>query len=285
MGFTDKGKNFEPSVSDSINVTWELFDGQAAAFDQRAGLPAEYCRSIAKAVIDIGEVEPGDLIIEVGPGTGQIGQWFIAPIRYVGMDLSAGMLSEFSRRAGDNLNNRMLIRADANRRWPLIDRTARVIFSSRAIHLLDHEHVASEVFRSASPSGATLVIGRIEREFDSVRARMAREMNERLRQHGFEGHRGEQQNRKLIESCRQRGAQVLEPVSVAKWKAMASPRQSLDSWRSLKSLGGIPVPATIREKILTELEVRAQEIFGGLDKQLESEENYVLKGLRISPAF
>jgi ubiquinone/menaquinone biosynthesis C-methylase UbiE len=74
------------------DASFELFDDQAAIFDQRAGLPVEYCRAIASAVVEIGQLAPGDLILEVGPGTGLISQWFSAPIRYVGIDKSAGML-------------------------------------------------------------------------------------------------------------------------------------------------------------------------------------------------
>jgi ubiquinone/menaquinone biosynthesis C-methylase UbiE len=268
----------------SVNSSPELFDSQAAVFEQRAGLPDVACQEIANAVLEIGEVKACDLVIEIGPGTGQIGQWFGEPVRYAGLDLSAGMLKEFERRLGGNLDNRVLVQADANSSWPVANAAARVIFGSRAMHLLNHEHVASEVLRVASPAGATLLIGRVERAPDSIRACMAREMNERLRRRGFEGRRGEQQNRKLIESCCRRGAKLLESAPVAKWKVLASPRQSLDSWRSIEGLGGIQVSSTTRNEILTELEAWAQDVFGGLDQQFESEETYVLKGLRVPPA-
>jgi hypothetical protein len=267
---------------ESIDASPELFDGQAGFFEQRAGLPIDCCREIAKKVVEVGEAGPGDLIVEVGNGTGQIGQWFEAPVRYVGFDLSAGMLREFRRRLGGS-DHRLLVQADANESWPLLKGAARVIFSSRAMHLLEHERVASEVFRIASSAGATLITGRVERTPGSIRDRMAQEMNERLRRRGFEGRRGERRNRKLFESCLRRGAEILEPVSVATWSVTASPRQSLDSWRRLTGLGGIPVPAIIREDILRELEAWAEEAFGGLDREFESEETYVLKSLRVPP--
>ena len=257
-----------------MHASPELFDGQAGLFERRTGLPEDCCRAIAKKVIEIGEARSGDLIVEIGAGTGQIGQWFEAPVRYVGFDLSAGMLKECSRRLA-------LIQADANASWPLADRVARVIFSSRAVHLLRQEHVAHEVFRVASATGATLILGRVERKPESVKARMSQEMNERLRQHGFAGRRGERQNRKLFELCYDRGAVALEPVAVAQWRTLASPRQSLDSWHSLTGLGGLAVPASTRAEILRELEGWAQEEFGGLDQEFESEETYVLKSLRV----
>jgi SAM-dependent methyltransferase len=257
-----------------MHASPELFDGQAGLFERRAGLPETVCCAIAKKVIEIGEANAGDLIVEVGSGTGQIGQWFEAPVRYAGFDLSAGMLKECSHRLD-------LIQADANVSWPLADGVARVIFSSRAVHLLQQEHVAHEVFRVASSTGAMLVLGRVEREPESVRARMAKEMNERLRRHGFAGRRGERQNRKLFELCCERGAVAMEPVTVGQWRTVATPRQSLDSWHGLAGLGGITVPAPTRAEILRELEGWAEEEFGGLDQEFESEETYVLKPLRV----
>jgi Methyltransferase domain len=265
--------------------TPELFDAQAAVFEQRAGLPTAYCEAIASAVLEVGEMRPGDTIIEVGPGTGQIGQWLAREdVRYVGIDLSAGMLGEFHRRLSNAAGLRAIIRADANQSWPFMSGAARAIFSSRAIHLLDHEHVASEVTRVADGlGGAKLIIGRVEREQESTRALMAREMNERLRRHGIEGRGGAGQKRKLFDALQRRGAEMLEPRVVARWKVSACPRQSINSWRSLASLGGMPVADALRDRILTELEDWARGVFGGLDHQLESEETYVLSPLRIRP--
>jgi SAM-dependent methyltransferase len=271
------------SRAGSIQASPELFDSQAALFEQRAGVPEDCCRDIAKAVLEIGEAGQGDLIVEVGSGTGQLGRWFGAPVRYAGFDYSAGMLKEFSRRLDRDSASRLLIQADANAGWPLADRVARVILSSRAMHLLDQEHVAREILRVASPDGATLILGRVEREPNSVRTRMAIEMNERLLERGFVGRRGERHSRKLFELCGRSGAIPLAPLPVAKWRTIASPRQSLDSWRGLKGLGGLPVPDPTRTDILRELEGWAKEVFGGLDQTCESEEIYVLKSLRLPP--
>lgn len=266
----------------STHASPELFDSQAGLFEQRAGLPEDCCRDIASNVIEIGEANPGDLIVEIGSGTGQIGEWFKPPVCYAGLDFSAGMLKEFNRRLDSESGNRVLVQADANGRWPIADGVARVIFSSRAMHLLDQEHVAREILRVASSAGATLILGRVEREADSLKKRMSREMNERLREHGYVGRRGERQNRRLFELCNHSGAVELDPLAVAHWRTVASPRQSLESWRSHAGLGGIPVPASTRALILRELEAWAQEVFGGLDREFESKETYVLKSLRLT---
>lgn len=281
MESNDGRQEFRPAPENSARRDGELFDDQAAVFDERAGLPASYCPLIARRVIEIAGLLSGELIIEVGPGTGQIGQWFKGRARYVGLDLSAGMLREFKELSGGNQDESLLILTDANARWPLADKVARAVFSSRAVHLLDQQHVCAEVFRVAAPAGAMFVIGRVERAPDNIRARMAREMNERLRRRGFEGRRGEQQKRRLFDLFRRRGAEILEPVAVAGWSVSGSPRQSLASWRSHAGLGGLAVPAAIRDEILNELEAWAAEVFGGLDRQFASEETYVLSPLRV----
>lgn len=261
----------------------ELFDGQAESFDRRTGLPEDCCRAVAGRLVGLAAEAAGGLVVEVGCGTGQIGRWVGAPALYVGFDLSLNMLREFRRRLGATQKPAPLVRADANAAWPFADGAASVIFSSRAAHLLEHERVAAEVFRLASPRGATLVLGRVERTQGSVKERMAGEMNERLRRRGLRGRRGERRNRKLFEACERRGAVVLEPTPVATWNGRASPRQSLESWRGLVGLGGLPVPAEVRAEILAELEAWAAGEFGGLDEEFEFEETYVLSPLRVPP--
>jgi ubiquinone/menaquinone biosynthesis C-methylase UbiE len=277
MVLTARPHDLEPSLRRSKDASWELFDDQATVFEQRAGLPAHYCRDIANSVTEIGQVRAGDLIVEIGPGTGQIAEWFQETSAYIGFDLSSGMLRESQRRLG----NRCLIQADANASWPIATGSARVIFSSRALHLLDHEHVAGEVFRIASVAGAALILGRVQRDRDSVRKRMAKEMIERLHQHGFEGRRGEKENQKLIDSCCRRGAEDLGVRDIAQWRVSTSPRQSVESWRCLTGLGGVKVPPANRENILNEMQAWAEQEFGGLDREIESEETYVLRSLRI----
>jgi len=275
----------DPGISraDSSDASPELFDGQAVFFDRRTGLPEECCRAVAQKIVETGGARADGLVIEAGCGTGQIGQWVAGPARYVGFDLSSNMLSEFRRRLGARQNSLQLIQADANAAWPFADGAASVIFSSRAVHLLEPEHVAAEIFRLASPAGATVILGRVERTPGSVKERMAQEMNERLRQRGLKGKRGERRHRRLFESCERLGAEILEPVPVATWKTAASPQQSLDSWRSLTGLGGLPVSAETRADVLNELEVWAAETFGGLERAFEFEETYVLSPLSVPP--
>jgi len=263
-----------------IQKSPELFDGQARDFDQRAGLPAESCHQIAAAVLEIGEVGASDVIVEVGAGTGQIGVQLAASRRYVGFDLSVEMLRRFRAKLHSPPTAHVLVRADANHSWPVASRSARAIFGSRALHLLDRDHVAEEAFRVAMPAGATLIPGRVERDPWSVRARMAKKMRSLLRVRGLEP-RGDRQHHLIVDACVRRGAVPLQPVTAAVWVVAVSARQSLEAWQRLSGLGGIEVPDAIRRAVVTELTEWAANSFGGLDRPLESQEAYVLRPVRL----
>ena len=132
------------------------------------------------------------------------------------------------------------------------------------------------------PGGATLIIGRVERPPDALRARLAREMRERLRRQGF-APRSERNDRRLIEACVRHGAVALEPTTVVTWATASSVRQSLDAWRSLSGLGGIEVPGSVRDIVLEDLQEWAAGVFGDLERTVESEESYVLRAVRLFP--
>jgi SAM-dependent methyltransferase len=207
-----------------------------------------------------------------------IGRWFPErQVRYAGLDLSRGMLEIFRRRAPEA----PLVQADGARSWPFPDGSVSVVFSSRAIHLLPLDHVVEELYRVGHP-GAVLVLGWVEREPESVKARMSREMQRRLRERGFPARTAG--SRRVLAACRERhaaGTADLPKTVVARWSVRHTARQSLDDWRSKEGLGGIVLPPGVQEEVLTGLEAWAAEAFGGLDAALETEDAYVLEGVRL----
>ena len=110
------------------------FDSQAATYDRRAGLPEQHCQAIAQAVLRLSAAIPGDLLLEVGAGTGMIGTWLAQPpLRYIGVDLSRRMLAAFQRRLAVPSHMPVLLQADGNHPWPLADGAIGVIFSKLSL--------------------------------------------------------------------------------------------------------------------------------------------------------
>jgi hypothetical protein len=194
------------------------------------------------------------------------------------------MLTAFQRRLSSASQRPLLLQADGDAPWPLAEATVRVIFSSRALHLLDPAHVVNETCRIARPDGASLIMGRIRRPADSLSTTMQQTMQRVLRQHGFSGHDGEAHQRQLLATFQQRGAMVLDPVIVVRWTVMRTPGQSIEDWQSKPGLAGLDVPPVVKGAILDELRRWAHSTFGDLAREVTSEEAYVLQGIRLRPS-
>lgn len=262
-----------------------LFDGQAERYERRAALPAGVGRAVARAVVTLSGAEPGDLAVEVGAGTGMVGRWLARPpIRYLGFDVAAGMLAVFRRRLEAAPGERLLACADGDRCWPVADGAARVIFSSRALHLLAVGHVAREVRRVARRDGATLITGRLRFAPDGVRDALAQAMRRRLRQHGCRPRGGTRMQARLIDTLCQRGAErAFERQRVARWSVSGTLRQAIDDWRGKPGLGGLRPPEPIKRAVLEAVESWARSRLGALDRPFETEVAYVLEGVRLPP--
>jgi len=266
-------------------VTRARFDDQAERFDRRAGLPDSACQAVAQAVLDMPGLARGGRLLEVGAGTGQIGQYLHrSPLCYVGFDISVPMLHVFGRRVAAAGGQPALIAADGVRPWPLASGSVDVIFSSRTLHLLDCRRVVGEVFRVAAKRGAALLIGRVRRLPGTVQSDMRRAMLRLLGESGVEGKRAEPRGKELLDHCQARGAEPLPAVTVATWQVEHTPLTSIESWRGKPGLGGVAVSSQLKRSILQRLEAWALKRYGDLQRPVIAEEAYCLQGASIPDA-
>lgn len=267
------GKASESTVS---------FDGQAGDFDLRAGLPAGVAPQIAAALQDLAPAGSG-VILDVGAGTGQLGEHLVrGRSRYVGMDVSIGMLAVFRRKlaAGG-----ALVQGDAGAPWPIASGGVKLVFLSRAAHLLPPPVLVEEALRVAGPEGALIVFGGVESDPGSLRAILRREMRRLLAEHGVEARRAGDSRGRLAEALAERGGEVLPVRTAASWTVVHRAGDALAAWRAKAGLGGRAVTPEIQDSVLRRLEDWIRERYGSLDVARDATERYELAAVRLPKPF
>ncbi len=260
------------------------FDRQAADFDLRAGLPAGVGRQIAAALAELVPAE-GDVFLDLGAGTGQIGEHLArGRSRYLGLDVSGSMLAVFRRKLGPGGRGK-LVRADAGTHWPIRSGTIATVFLSRAAHLLPQAVLVEEAWRVARPTGAVIVFGGVRSQRESLRGVLRRQMRRLLAEHGFEARNASATQRRLGDALADRGGEVLPVRTAASWTAVERAADSLAAWRAKPGLGGRTVPQEVQNTVLRRLEDWIRERFGRLDVSRETTESYELAAVRLAGVF
>lgn len=259
-------------------MTQARFDRVAGGFAARAGLPDHVCLAAAVRLASLAEAREGERVLDVGAGTGDVGLALAARVPgYVGMDVSEAMLDVFRSRASAPVE---LVTIEAGARWPVADGSARLVFGSRSLHLLDTNQLLDETLRVAVPRGVYLVAGTVERQRDALRERMRRRMRHALRDAGIEGRSG--RKHRLAQALAERGIELVrEPV--ATWEVTRRATDSLDAWTSLDGLDNTDVPRELKARVLARVrdETLAEE--GTLERPETSVETYVLSFALLRP--
>jgi ubiquinone/menaquinone biosynthesis C-methylase UbiE len=261
-----------------------VYDDQAHVFEDRAGLPDDTASQVAEAVRRCGRMGPDDLLVEIGAGTGVIGQWLARPPwRYLGVDSSQAMLDVFSPRLHDGAAAE-LVHADADQRWPVETGTAAVIFGSRVLHLLEPAHAVREAFRVAHPGGATVICGRLEHSRDSPRARARAKLRQLLSEYGLSPSATGGRPTKLLAQAEAEGATPFPSEVAAVWSETVTVTQVIDWWRGKTSIGGINPPPAVAGAVLAALTRWSVETYGERPAPVTTETRYLLEGVRLPAA-
>jgi ubiquinone/menaquinone biosynthesis C-methylase UbiE len=257
------------------------YDSGADRFDERAGLSPEVCAEIAREVLTVSNLQSGELLLEIGAGTGQIGLELSARhAPYVALDRSDAMLEKFRRRLSQSAGASLLV-ADANRPWPVADGTVGAIFGSRVLHLLDSEHVVREIERVRRQGPTVILAGRVEREPSSVRQRLRRRMRELAAELGPLPREAGRRIEALFEACQRAGGHVLPEREVAIFTVSIAPARVLEAWQNKPDLAKAGLPPSEQREILAEVERWARDVFGDIAAPQPSLERYVLLGAQF----
>lgn len=259
-----------------------LYEDQAAGFDERAAIPAEVGESITDAVAEISGLAAGDTLLEIGAGTGMLSLPFLKrSIRYVGFDRSPAMLEIFRQKAEESGLSAELIVADGNERWPVDDRSTTVIFSARALHHIEIAHVVAETRRVLRAEGGWLMVGRVRRPKDSVKAVLRRQMRRILEAHGQSGRNHESYTGEVFTALEELGGEIAEPRVAARWTRMHAPIDSITAWKGKEGLAGYDIPEETKRAVLDELRAWAEAEYGDPTRPLEQEEFFELDAIHL----
>jgi SAM-dependent methyltransferase len=261
-------------------TTIQSHDQQADDFDRRAGIPEPHIARVAAAVLELGKLDTGGCLLEIGAGTGEIGAHLLAAgVDYLALERSAAMLEVFARRVDPEQHHRLRL-GDANHRWPVDDGALHAVFLSRVAHLLDPHALWSEARRTAAPEGCWLLVGRRERARDSVRACLRRQMHELLADAGIE-HRSGGGPRRMLGTMQEWGGGSSVRQEVVRWPVVHRPVDALDSWRGKSGLAGVEIDDEVKRRVLDRLTEWARERYGDLEQEHPSEEWYEVQGLCV----
>ncbi|MFP5317665.1 MAG: class I SAM-dependent methyltransferase [Acidimicrobiia bacterium] len=250
------------------------FDAQAPGFDRRTGVGGA-APAIADAVVAAASLGRDATLLEIGPGTGEIGVHLAALVaRYAGLELSQPMLDEFAARPPDRARA-LLVRADAARSWPVRPASAQAVFASRAAHLLDVAHAAAEILRVAAP-GAAVLLGRVEREPGGLRQRLRSRRRALIAVRGVDPGRGRDRGPELLSALA--GAAPVGPHPVASWTVRTDAAAVLDAWERTGTVGGLALPPDLAAAVNRELRAWAH---AELPRSAQETETYVLEGARL----
>ncbi len=235
------------------------YDAAAATYDTYRGLPDGVVESIRATVLDA--LVPSPRLLDLGAGSGRIGRAFVAAgDDYVGVDLSLGMLRQFSRRADTDGRVPRLVQANGER-LPFADAAFDAVLLIQVFGGLDEWRPFVGEARRVLRSRGTLVLGRGAMPEDGVDARMKARLDAILADMGSAPDK--KNTREHVQRWLGSTARGGAPLVAAEWDAERSPRGFLERHPTGARFSLLPEP--VKDEAMRRLSAWAMGEFTSLD--------------------
>jgi len=252
------------------------YDVVAPSFDRHRRLPDGVPEAIRTAILRI-LPSAAPRLLDVGAGSGRIGAAFVAAgDDYVGLDLSAGMLSEFAAReraAG-------LVRANGEQ-LPFRDAAFDAVLLIQVFGgLSGWRKVIAEARRVLRLRGA-IMIGRTQMPADGIDARMKQQLDSILEAESRAEQRAQHRANARDEVLAWLAANAVRhgTLTAAIWTATRTPRGFMD-----RHGGGArfaQLPESVRASAMHELGAWAVVTFGSLTREFTEPHSFELEVFRF----
>jgi ubiquinone/menaquinone biosynthesis C-methylase UbiE len=236
------------------------FDTAAPEFDRHRALPDGVPEQIRSAVLAASATSSNPAVLDLGAGSGRIGRPFVAAgDRYVGVDLSFGMLHEFMHRTDAGGRTARMAQCDGES-LPFRDGTFDVVLLVSVVGgARGWRRIAAEARRVLRTNGA-LVIGKTVAPPDGIDAQLKERLAAILEELGFPAE--EKQTGKALSWLESVAAEKQVKVA-ASWTSGRSPRGFLDRKPTGAKFSELPVD--VRDEALRRLTGWATSAFGSLE--------------------
>jgi ubiquinone/menaquinone biosynthesis C-methylase UbiE len=236
-------------------MTAQAFDTTAAEFDRHRALPHGVAEEIRAAVLRAaGTTHP--LVLDLGAGSGRFGWPFVtAGDRYLGVDVSYGMLHEFAQR----VESPKLAQCDGES-LPFRDESFDVVMLMHVVGgARGWRRLLAEARRVMRENGV-LMIGKSAAPDDGMDALLKARLKSILEELGVPA--DQKQGAKAL-AWLESVASEKQVVAAASWTSERSARGFLD--RKATGAKFVELPVTVREEALRRLTRWATDTFGSLD--------------------
>ena len=254
------------------------FDAAAARFDRHRALPDGVPQAIRAAILGtLAPSPPSPRFLDLGAGTGRIGRAFVAAgDDYVGVDLSLGMLREFT--APTDGHAPTLAQADGER-LPFGNASFDAVLLIQVFGgMRGWRRVLGEARRVLRPSGA-IILGRSVAPTDGLDARLRARLALILDEFGVAPRtkNTREDAQQWLATLASHGTRLI----AATWAAERTARAFIDRHRTGARFSALP--AAIQDEALQRLAAWAAATFGSLDAGAHERHEFELQIFHFAP--